>query len=99
MVDGRLMTVLGRLVRARARVALLRGACKMNRRLSLLLRRLTMKVRNTVRIGRRPTSMIVVSSIVVWMAVLTASRLRNIWHNLHPTGYDTCRSAAPGSIS
>ena len=66
--------------------------------LLLLLWRLTMQVRYTVRIGRRLVSLVCVTAVVVWMTVLSASRLRNIWNNLHASGHNTSRSAAPSGI-
>ena len=58
-----------------------------------------MKVRNTIRVCRRPLWVVGVSAGVIWMTVLTSCGLRDVWNNLHTTGNDACWSSTAGSIS
>lgn len=88
------------LMRASTNVtAMLRRAAIVERRLSLLLRRLTVKIRDAIRIGRCSLWLIVVPLEIIWMTVLTTGRLGNVRYDLHATWNDTCRSAASRRIS
>ena len=60
--------------------------------------RLSVKVGDTIRTGRSPMGLSVVSLEGVRMAILTASRLRNIGNDLHATRDHTSWTTAPRSI-
>lgn len=70
-----------------------------HRSLWLLLRRLAVKIGNTIGVCRSALRLIVVAFEVVWVSVLAASRLRDIWDDLHSAWYNTSRSSTTSSIS
>lgn len=57
-----------------------------------------MQIRYSIRIRWRTLRLVIVSSEVVRMTVLTASRLWNIRDNLHPSWHNTSRTTAACSI-
>ncbi len=67
--------------------------------LSLLLRWLTMKIRNSIWIGWGTLGLIVVAFVIVWMAILTTGRLRHVRHDLHTTRYYASWTTTSGGIS
>ncbi len=70
----------------------------MKRGLSLLLRWLAMKIRHAVWIRWSALGLIVMTFVIVWMAILSTSWLRNVWHHLHTTWYHSSRAATSCSI-
>ncbi len=72
-----------RLVRPSTSVpTLLRRSTVMYRSLRLLWR-LPMKIWNTVRVGRRPLRLVVVTSEIVRVSILSTCWLGHVWHDLH----------------
>ena len=100
MTLSRLMAcVLHRLMRTSCSVTrLLRRTTVMHRSLRLLLRWLSMEVRDTVRISRCTISLVIMSLEVIGMAIVTAGRLGYIWHDLHAARNNTRRSTATCGI-
>ena len=66
--------------------------------LLLLLWRLPVKVRDAIRIGRGALRLIVMTLVVIWMAIISSSRLRYVWNDLHTTGDNTSWSATTSRI-
>ena len=100
MALSRLMAcVLHRLMRTSCSVTrLLRRTTVMHRSLRLLLRWLSVEVRDTVRISRCTISLVIMSLEVIGMTIVTAGRLWYIWHDLHAARNNTRRSAATCGI-
>ena len=101
MAVSRLVTAMwDRLMRPSSRITMLRRAAVMCWRLwrLLLLRRLPVKVGDTVRIGWCTLWLVVVALVIIRMAVVPPCRLRNVRDNLHPSRDNACWSTATGSI-
>lgn len=94
----RRMATVVRLMWASTSITVLWRSSIVERGLGLLLRWLAMKVRHAVRICRSALGLVVVAFIVVWMTVLTASRLRNVWYNLHTTWNHTRWTSTSSSV-
>ena len=78
---------------------LLRRTAIVHRSLRLLLLwRLSMEIRDTIRVSRCAISLIIVSFVVVRVAIVTTGRLRYIRHNLHAARNNTRRSTTSRSI-
>jgi hypothetical protein len=58
-----------------------------------------MEIRDTIGTGCTTVGVRVVTLEGVRMTILTASRLRNVWDDLHATRHSTSRTTAAGSIS
>lgn len=101
------MATMVRLMGTSTSVTVLWRSAIVKRCLGLLLRWLTVEVWHAIWIRRSSLGLVVMALVVVRMTVLTASRLRNVWHNLHPPWYHTswtptssgvgrsCRAAEP----
>lgn len=99
MAMGWLMgSMLWRLMWSSSGIALLRRTTIVYGSLRLLLGRLTMKIWDAIRICRRTLWLIIMSSIVVRMTILAASRLRHVRDDLHAAGNDTGRPSTSSSI-
>ena len=80
-------------------ITMLRRVRVMHRSLWLLLRWLAVKIGNTVGVCRGTLRLIVVTFVIVWVSILAASRLGDVWDDLHSAWYNTCRSSTTSSIS
>lgn len=57
-----------------------------------------MEIWHTIRIGRSSLRLISMPLVVIRMAILTSSRLRHVWNDLHPTWNNARRSTTSSGI-
>ena len=91
-------SMLRRLMGPGPSIALLRRSSVMNGCLRLLLRWLAVEVGNTIGVGRRALRLVVVSAKIVWMPIVAASWLRDVWNDLHATGDNAGRPSAASGV-
>lgn len=97
---GLVTSVWNRLMGSSASITMLRGSPKMRGCLwcLLLLRCLPVEVWDTVRIGWRALRLVVMALEVIWVTIVSSSRLRHVRDDLHTSWHNASWSSATGSV-